>query len=182
MTTTRKWIRTTDGKILVRPGIGVATSLECCCGGCCEDTLIWTTIDPITFLPIPGTVLLATILSDTTGCFTVGNSIELDDSVSPGIWSSNGVHLDDPGTTWKTLELACDTSTTPNRLVLYWGLGQCPEVDTGPQLPGPWDWTRLSGVCDPLQFDYSYTLAEVAPPSTCPCLTGTVTIRITIKP
>lgn len=177
----RPWMKAYGSatEILSRPGIGIATSYACCCGGCCEGILIPTTIDPITLLPVYGTVLVATVIADTSGCIPVGTAVDMDDWASPNIWESVACLF----TPWDSLLLSCVQQIgQPIRLVLQWKqLCGCPTVDTSGGGLG-WQWTALGGSCTPFQWDFQYTFAEVAPPSICPCLTGTVTVRITIKP
>lgn len=169
------WVKYAD-KILKKDN-KIAVDLSCCCpGGCCEDTLV------------SGVVLKVEVISDTSGCIPAGTIVLMDDSISPEIWSTNGICLHPPW--YNGLNLACDTRGTPDqaddRLVLFWENAThacpCPTVDTSTVENFPWGWTLLSKQCSPLEFVYSYCFAEVAPPSGCPCLSGCVVVKVTIQP
>ena len=175
-------MRHPDLGTLLRAGSGLlAYDPACCCieNGCCPNQLIKGT-----------TVLLAELLVDTTGCFTVGETMCLDDGIGTGIWTSQGCHgagFFDVAC-WKGLSITCGAN---NFLTMIWdSSGSCPLQDNSPG--GNWGWNLLSAVCDPFEFIYDYNINEDVgffPGCNCDCSTsipgtvvGNVKVKITISP
>lgn len=171
----------TTGNLLRADSGLLAFSLSCCCdqGGCCPGQLI-----------SGSTVLQAELTADSTGCFTVGSTMCMDDLTSPLIWTSAscyGAGFFD-ASCWRGITLVC---TVNNILGLNWdGTGGCPLHDNSPT--GMWQWNLLSGSCDPFEFIFDYNINEdvgFIPGCNCDCSTsipgtviGNVTVKITILP
>lgn len=157
--------------------------------GCCEDTLIWTNAS---CLPVvPGTVLQAEVISDTTGCFEVGHTVTLDDSVSPGIWTTNSECFADP---WGGLILSCrQRPGLPDDLTLNWWFEECGECPAKHPPSNPsssaWEWTLGFSQCNPICMIYSYNIDEDydgTPETGCDCngigggtAEGVVVVKVT---
>lgn len=155
------------------------TNEDCCCeAGCCGGQL-----------ESGVTVLQAELTADGTGCFTVGETMCMDDGIGTGIWTSEGCagagFFD--RSCWRGLSLSCNE--TLNQLVMIWdSTGSCPLIDTSSG--GNWGWRLVSGTCDPFSFVFEYDIDEDAgmfPGCNCDCSTsipgtvvGTVQVTITI--
>ena len=183
------------GKLQTRNGKLVA-DLACCCPsglGCCANQL--------------GTFpnandMLARVTNRSNGCATVytagpppaGQELTLTSS-SAGIWfsgawaalddSSNGILEDE----WYGLEAVCTEDNGVDTLGLFWqpnlGYGQAPTVDTSPT--GNLRWTLVTGRCDPFEWVYRYTIADIlgsSPSGLTPCLgdTGFIEVTLTLAP
>lgn len=177
-------------------GDKIAVDLDCCCEpGCCEGVLIASESAGIP--PTVGTMLRATLIDDTTGCFAIGSTMLMSDQISNTIWESdwdgtNPYFFGYPG--WKPLLLSCgnDGGDPPlPKLGLHWRQNSffCPSVDWDPG--GQWQWVQYSGQCIPFEFIFRSQIDEVDPAGIdpgCNCaggneipgtVQGLVTVRIT---
>lgn len=165
----------TLGTLLRADSGKIAYSAACCCveNGCCPNQLISGT-----------TLLIAELIVDTTGCFTVGSTMTLSDGFGTGIWTSldgTGIGFFDRAC-WKGLSITCGT----NYLEMIWdSTGGCPLQDNSPD--GNWGWNLLSYSCDPFEFIYDYNINEdvgMFPGCNCDCTTsipGTVVGNVKVK-
>ena len=158
----------------------------CCCGGCCPDELI--PADPAADPPVAGSTLKVEIIESTTPCcLPVGTTLLLTDVAGGGLWTSNGVCLDDCGGGFMGLAVACGLVPGKGyRLVLSWdypgACGSCPVNSTTPLGLGPWEWKPESSRCDPLSAVFRYDFAD-DPITGCECATsGYVRVKVTIVP
>jgi hypothetical protein len=174
-----------NGKLMLRNGkLFVDTNgTDCCCGepvaGCCPGELIPTDIGPP---EVPGTVLEVEVISDGTGCFTPGDKQDLNDLANPSTWSSNGPFMGNVA--WKDVSLVCVAGDV---LQFSWGTDAgCPITDIG----GSFVWTRVSGACGPFEHVFSFAVDEDDVTGCGACngaiggvgLTGTIVVKVTIKP
>lgn len=167
------------GGLVLRVAGKVTTNHNCCCeAGCCDNQL-----------ESGVTVLQAELTADATGCFTLNETMCMDDGIGTGIWTSGGCHgagFFDVAC-WKGLSLTCDG--TSNTLQMIWdSSGSCPLIDTSSG--GNWGWRLVSSQCDPFEFVFEYDINEnsgMTPGCNCDCSTsvsgtvvGTVQVTITI--
>lgn len=178
-----------NGKLAIKGPAGTS----CCCVGCCQGALVAS--NPAGIPPVVGTVLEAELIEDETGCFGVGNKMDMVDT-SPALWASlagGGVgFFGNAG--WRGLWVSCGTNPETGQDVLNMSFettGACPLIDT---TPGGFTFLfyRDSGQCDPFVFEFSYFFDETHTPSPgCNCdgtasipgtVIGWVRVRVTIKP